>query len=176
MARELPEAQRPLPVLKVLYRNTNRIQERGGREQRGAAPGRSRAAAGRPAPAARRSATPSARKDMDAAERTFAALRRGAAGRGLQRRCCYAVQDDTEVHRVVLPYRAWDLLDLIGQEHAHTLLRQSVRYCVKSERDWQHTPESDRPRTLLPKLLDQYKLLGQAAGHADGATTPGSSG
>ena len=31
MARELPEAQRPLPVFKVLYRNTNRIHEHGGR-------------------------------------------------------------------------------------------------------------------------------------------------
>src|SRR5919205_724363 len=31
MARELPEDRRPLPVLKVLYRNTNRIQEHGGR-------------------------------------------------------------------------------------------------------------------------------------------------
>src|SRR4051794_36266562 len=30
MASELPEAQRPLPVLKVLYRNTNRIHAHGG--------------------------------------------------------------------------------------------------------------------------------------------------
>src|SRR5262249_40392422 len=29
MARELPEDRRALPVLKVLYRNTNRIQEHG---------------------------------------------------------------------------------------------------------------------------------------------------
>src|SRR5437867_9563378 len=33
MARELPEALQPLPVFKVLYRNTNRIQERGGRKE-----------------------------------------------------------------------------------------------------------------------------------------------
>src|SRR5213596_2510495 len=32
LAGELPEAQRPLPVFKVLYRNTNRIQEKGGRK------------------------------------------------------------------------------------------------------------------------------------------------
>src|SRR5438067_813442 len=32
MASELPEAQQPLPVFKVLYRNTNRIQEHGGRK------------------------------------------------------------------------------------------------------------------------------------------------
>src|SRR5213080_2667872 len=33
MARELPEAFQPLPVFKVLYRNTNRIQEKGGRKE-----------------------------------------------------------------------------------------------------------------------------------------------
>src|SRR5258708_23020770 len=31
MAQELPKELQPLPVFKVLYRNTNRIQERGGR-------------------------------------------------------------------------------------------------------------------------------------------------
>ena len=33
MAKELPEARRPLPVLKVLYRNSNRMQETGGRSK-----------------------------------------------------------------------------------------------------------------------------------------------
>ena len=32
MAQELPAEQQPLPVFKVLYRNTNRIQESGGKE------------------------------------------------------------------------------------------------------------------------------------------------
>ena len=32
MAQELPGDQQPLPVFKVLYRNTNRIQEHGGRK------------------------------------------------------------------------------------------------------------------------------------------------
>src|SRR5467141_1737082 len=32
MSRELPEKLQPLPIFKVLYRNTNRIQERGGRK------------------------------------------------------------------------------------------------------------------------------------------------
>src|SRR5439155_25948160 len=30
MAEQLPDSQKPLPILKVLYRNTNRIQEFGG--------------------------------------------------------------------------------------------------------------------------------------------------
>jgi hypothetical protein len=53
---------------------------------------------------------------------------------------------------------------MIGPEQAHTLLRQSVRYCVKSERDWRHTSQTDRPRVVLPRLLDEYKLLGRAPG------------
>src|SRR5687767_15186998 len=32
MAQELPKDLQPLPVFKVLYRNTNRIRERGGRK------------------------------------------------------------------------------------------------------------------------------------------------
>src|SRR5437763_1562179 len=32
MSRQLPENLAPLPVMKVLYRNTNRIQEHGGRK------------------------------------------------------------------------------------------------------------------------------------------------
>src|SRR6185369_13716650 len=75
----------------------------------------------------------------------------------------FAVQDNTEVHRVVLPYRAWDLLDLIGREQAHTLLRQSVRYCVKAEAG-QHSSKWDEPRTLLPKTLEQHKLLDRTPG------------
>ena len=100
---------------------------------------------------------------MASAERTFAAL----AARGPDEAfndLLFAVQDNTEVHRTVLPYRAWDLLSLIGLEHAHTLLRQSVHYCVKSERDWKHTPEADKARALLPKLLDQYQLVSKPLG------------
>jgi hypothetical protein len=64
----------------------------------------------------------------------------------------------------VLPYRAWDLLGIIGQEHAHALLRQSLRYCVKSERDWSHSPQTDEPRKVLATLLDEHKLAGRSAG------------
>jgi len=38
------------------------------------------------------------------------------------------------------------------------MLRQSVRYCVKSERDWPHSAETDEPRALLPRLFDQHRL------------------
>jgi hypothetical protein len=78
----------------------------------------------------------------------------------------YAVQDNTEVHRVVLPYRSYDLLDLVGREHAQTLLRQSVRYCVKAE-SWPRNPAWDEPRMLLPKLLEEHRLLDRNPGTKD---------
>jgi hypothetical protein len=102
-------------------------------------------------------------KDLERAERTFAALASGKAGDAFND-LLWTVQDHTDVHRVVLPYRAWDLLDLIGPEHAHTLLRQSLRFCVKSERKERHNAETDEARTLLPRLLDEYKLVGRPAG------------
>ena len=43
-------------------------------------------------------------------------------------------------------------------------MRQSLHYCVKSEREWPHDAGRDEPRTLLAKLLDQHKLLGRPAG------------
>src|SRR5262249_22136972 len=65
--------------------------------------------------------------------------------------------DDLEVHRVVLPYRAWVLLPLVGREQALTMLRQSVRYCVKAEMPG-YTQRFAGARAVLPKLLERYKL------------------
>lgn len=163
MALELPEDRRALPAFKVLYRNTNRIQESNGRAHEVLHPvelgccGCEGQSAGEMLREAVRD------KDLKRAESTFATITRVSSIDAFNA-LLYAVGDNTEVHRTVLPYRAWDLLGLIGKEHAHTLLRQSVRYCVKSEREWQHTAEIDRPRTLLPRLLDQYKLIGRPAG------------
>jgi hypothetical protein len=64
---------------------------------------------------------------------------------------------------VVLPYRAWDLLGLIGMEQAHTLLRQSVRYCVKAE-SWPRNATWEEPRSLLPRLLEAHQLEVRAPG------------
>src|SRR5437867_11762455 len=161
MAQELPTELQPLPVFKVLYRNTNRIQERGGRKEEVLHPVKPAAlseihAGGDVLREAVRS------KKVDAAERTFAALAQRSADDAFND-LLFAVQDNTEVHRVVLPYRAWDLLGLFGKEMAHTLLRQSVRYCVRAE-SWQHTATWDEPRTLLPKMLDEYQLLSRSPG------------
>jgi hypothetical protein len=157
MSRDLPESRRALPVLKVLYRKTARIREFGGPDKEvlhAVEPARG-LPSGSTGSEALRDAVRG--KDMDRAEATFAFLARGEAASAFND-LLPTVEDNTEVHRTVLPYRAWDLLALIGPDHAHTLLRQSVRYCVKSEREWRHTREIDRPRELLPRLMDQYKL------------------
>ncbi|HYT90412.1 MAG TPA: hypothetical protein VEL76_17030, partial [Gemmataceae bacterium] len=114
MSGELPAARRALPVLKVIYRNATRIQEHGGRRNEVLRPVEPLApAAGRVGGEALREIT--RRADMTNAERTFAALARGNADDAFND-LLVAVQDAAEVHRVVLPYRAWDLVGVIGRE------------------------------------------------------------
>lgn len=161
MASELPTEQQAMPVLKVLYRNTNRIHEFGGRAKEvlhpvapltlaeGATPGEAMRAAVRG-------------KDVNIAEQTLAAVAK--TPEDAFNALLYAVDDNTEVHRIVLPYRAYALLDIVGREQALTMLRQSVRYCVKSECHENRRAEFDLPRTLLPKIFDQHKLAGRTPG------------
>ncbi|MEA3210911.1 MAG: hypothetical protein QOE70_3968 [Chthoniobacter sp.] len=160
MAQELPREQQPLPVLKVLYRNTNRIQESGGAQHEVLHPV---SASARPAEvdaaAWLREAVHS--KDAARADAAFAAV--AGTPEDAFDALLHTVEDDTEVHRVVLPYRAWDLLGIIGRDNATTLLRQSVRYCVKAE-NWSRREGSDQPQALLPRLLDEHKLLGATPG------------
>jgi len=160
MALEMPEDRRALPVLKVLYRNTNRIHEHGGRKSevlRLVKPGTL------PEACSHGEVLRDAVRSQDAAraEELFAAMAQGKAEDAFDS-LLHVVEDTTEVHRVVLPYRAWDLLDVVGKEHAHALLRQSLRYCLKSER--RAPPDQyTKVRTLLPKLLEEHHLLGDRA-------------
>jgi hypothetical protein len=164
MSKEMPEARRPLPVLKVLYRNTNRIQEKGGRKNEVLHPVQA-AELPKEKMTGETLRETTRKADMNEAERTFAALAAketpGEAFNHLQ----YSIQDEVDVHRVVLSWRAYAMLDVAGKEQAHALLRQSVRYCVESER-WQIDHKRPEPgvRAVLPKLLDQYKLLGKKLG------------
>jgi hypothetical protein len=101
--------------------------------------------------------------DVAGAERTLAALvrvRPEEAFKDLQ----LPVRDDVDVHRVVLAWRAWSTLDLTGKEHAHTLLRQSVRYCIDSERHYLARKTAPSVRAVLPKLLERHKLLEREPG------------
>ena len=162
MAGELPEERRPLPVLKVLYRNTRRIQEFGGRRNELLHPvAAATLASDRPGGELLRQATRAA--DMDAAERTFAGLAKGPVGEAFNH-LQFSIQDEVDVHRVVLAWRAWVVLDLAGKDQAHTLLRQSVRFCVTEEEELRKRGRQPEIRTVLPKLLDQYRLVGRPLG------------
>jgi hypothetical protein len=163
MAQELPKDRRALPVLKVLYRNTNRIQEEGGRKKEALHPVKPvELPADESGGEALREAT--RQRDLAAAEGRLAALTRGPVGEAFNH-LQFAVEDEVDVHRVVLAWRSWALLDVTGKEHAETLLRQSVRYCIDAEK---YIVENRRPtpgiRTALPKLLDQYHLAGRNPG------------
>jgi hypothetical protein len=161
ISEELPQAEQPLPILKVLYRNTARIQEAGGDERMHRVEPAKLADTQQ---AGERLLKDMYTGDMKAAEQTFAALSQGDradAYDNLQ----HLVQEAPDVHRVTLAWRAWDTLQIVGYEHAHTLLRQSVRYCVQREQERQ---ENKRPepelRKLTPRLLDDYKLLSRKTG------------
>lgn len=163
MAQELPAESRALPVLKVLYRNTSRIHAQNAdvhdamhRVERplpidGDDPARS---------------LQNAVRDVDwpGAEARFATIAAGPPGEAFNH-LQFTIQDEINVHRVVLAWRSWALLGLTGEEHAHSLLRQSVRFCLQSE---QAHRERNRPaspiRQLLPQLLDEYRLLQRSRG------------
>ena len=160
MAQELPKERQALPVLKVLYRNANRIQAFGGKAKEvlhPVRPAENRQATGKDLQAAVRGVK------WDDAEAMFAGMadEPGEAFNHLQ----FAVEDEVDVHRVVLSWRAWAILPVTGQEYAHTLLRQSLRYCLDNEQRRTERKYGPSPiRDVLPKLLDQYKLLGRATG------------
>ena len=166
MARALPSERRPLPVLKVLYRNTQQIQELGGASKKTLLA--MHAAEHSPEGDLGLRIRDACRKaDADTGEDLFATLADAPlldAFNALQP----AVQDDINVHRFVFAYRTYGLAKLLGAEHAHTMLRQCVRFCVNHEqgRISRNNPESEI-RTVLPKLLDQYKLEGKELGKRD---------
>src|SRR5439155_224587 len=135
--------------------NTNRIQEHGGRRGEVLATPSAAAPAQTKQPAEQLRDAVRAKKGEEA-EGVFAAVAQSDADRALNV-LLGMVEDATEVHRVVLPYRAWDLLPVVGREHAHTLLRQSVRYCLKNENA--SARYFGGVRTVLPKLLEKHRLL-----------------
>jgi hypothetical protein len=163
MAAEMPERQRPLPVFKVLYRNTNRIQEQhAGRKNEALHPVKpADLPSDKPGGELLREAT--RRRDMATAEATFAALARGTPDEAFNH-LQFEIEDELDVHRVVLAWRSWVLLDFTGADHARTLLRQSVRYCIDAEK-WVVEQKRTPPiRAFLPKMLDQYRLVGRKPG------------
>jgi hypothetical protein len=158
MAMALPENERPLPILKVLYRTSTHIhgahcasEDRLARVEpikldEKASPGEQMREAAR------------ARK-LAQAEQIFTSLK--GTPEQVYDDVQLLIQDDLNVHRVVLAWRAWEVLDFIGKDHARDMLRQTVRFCS----DARHSRQGHPIQTVLPRLLDAHKLL---------AATPGS--
>jgi hypothetical protein len=159
----LPAKRQALPVFKVLHRNSRRLQEQNANhtdvlEHVHAAESIDTAHAGEKLRDAVRAV------DWKGAEEQFAAITNENledAFNDLQ----LAVQDEVNVHRVVLAWRAWAMLELTGQEYAHSLLRQSLRFCLDSEQFMRDRGSSrSKVRDVLPRLLDQYHLLANPLG------------
>jgi uncharacterized protein (DUF1778 family) len=162
MAQELPEKRRALPVLKVLHRNARFIENAKAHSHDAMHPVAAAAISESDlsGPALRDAMR---HADQATAEQRLAALTKNSldeAYNDLQ----FCVQDDVDVHRVVIAWRAWATLDLTGKEQALTLLRQSVRFCVDSEQQNIKNKREPGVRAALTKLLDQYKLLGRKTG------------
>ena len=166
MAKDSHSDRRALPVLKVLYRSTNQIQTKGGRSSEVLHPVE---ALPLPAGTTGRDALVDAARhsQTDRAEGLFAGIAAHSttdAFNDLQA----LVQDDADVHRVVLAYRAWDLLGLTGKEHAHTMLRQSVRYCLTNEKARIARGGAEPGiRAVLPKVIDRYRLAQRPPGNRE---------
>jgi hypothetical protein len=162
MEESKPERQ-PLAVMKVLVRNSSRLQEVGGKKAEVLKP--VKPAKLSPGSRGGEQLRDAARKaDMAAAEATFAAICEHGKPVDALNELLIEVDDATEVHRVVLVSRAWDMINFVGAERAHTMLRQSVHYCVKAEGNANHAKSYQPLRDLLPKLLDEHKLMGSKPG------------
>lgn len=159
MAKLMPSGAEPLPVLKVLYRNTNRIHDVGG-------PGSEVLKVVQPLPGVDATGDDSLLqairgRDAKQAEQVMAAYFASSPLSALNA-LLPSVRDNPEVHRVVLPYRAWEMREIVGAEHAMTMLRQSLRYCVRAES--YRKAEIAAHETMLIGLLDEFKLIGSEPG------------
>jgi hypothetical protein len=158
MAMALPVKERPLPILKVLYRISTHIH--GARCAHEDHLGKIEPVKldERASPAEQMREAARARK-LAQAEQIFASL--PGTPEQTYDDVQLMIQDDLNVHRVVLAWRAWEVLDFIGKDHARDMLRQTVRFCS----DQRHSTRGAHPiQTVLPRLLDAHKLLSAKLG------------
>lgn len=153
----LPANKQALPVFKVLYRNTSRIQDTGGAKEEVLHEVKAAAGIGGSYAEAIRQSVHD--RDPVRGEGQLAAVAMNSAIEAYNA-LLPTVHENQDVHRIVLAHRVWDMLDVVGPEYATTLLRQSLRYCAHNEEWRQKNPSPSL--TLVPRLLEQYKLLDPA--------------
>jgi hypothetical protein len=158
ISRELPLADKPLPILKTLKRSALRMQSAGNSHLK-----RVDGHAGNPRTALHRG-------DLRAAERALAASGKGGPGeawRALQP----VITDDIEVHLVVFAWRAKEISDLAGPEHAVTCMRQILHFADGRENRRRRERSPEPPvRSVVPALLDAHGLLDGELGTRDPGT------
>jgi hypothetical protein len=157
MAMALPEKERPLPVLKVLYRTSTHIHGARCAEADRLAKVEPAGLDGR-APAGEQMRDAARAGKLAQAEQIFASLK--GTPEQTYDDVQLLIQDDLNVHRVVLAWRAWEVLDFIGKDHARDMLRQTVRFCS----DPRHGRQGHPIQKVLPRLLDAHKLLSSKPG------------
>jgi len=169
MSRLLPSGRQPLPVLKVLYRNAQQIQNVGGASKTTlqALHAAEHASEGDLGVQIRDACR---KVDVDLGEKLLATV--GDSPLDAFNALQPAVQDDLNVHRFVFAHRTYGLVGLLGKEYAYSLLRQCIRLCTDHEREHVKSKHPESPiRALVPKLLDQYKLVGKTLGNRDPGDT-----
>lgn len=157
MAAQMPEPLTALPVLKVLHRNARFIHNGGRAKEDALEPLESASEDANLVESVRA-------RDLPRAEQSLAALDAQSRARTYEE-LQTVVRDDINVHRVVLSWRAYDLLSLTGEAQALTLLRQSVRFCIdEDDRRARREQGPTEIRTLLTQLMEERGLNGREKG------------
>lgn len=157
MAMALPEKERPLPILKVLYRTSTYIHGARCAHEDHLANIEPVSLDAKTPPGVQMRDAARARK-LAQAEKIFTSLK--GTPEQTYDDVQLLIQDDLNVHRVVLAWRAWEVLDFIGKDHARDMLRQTVRFCS----DQRHTRQGHPIQKVLPRLLEGHKLLSARPG------------
>ena len=162
MARRLPKDEAALPVLKVLHRNTARIQQQGGRKKEVLRTVKTPETSDPKAAAAMLTAGRTG--DFPGAETALADLTRQdklQAFHSLQP----LVRDNVDVHQVVLAWRAWDMLRVAGKDTAYVLMRSALRQCIDRDNARRARGRAEQSlRKLLPALMDEHGLTKTTGG------------
>lgn len=157
MAQELPEKERAIPVIKVLHRNSRTM---------GSGPGKTANRLEHVEPAQLKGDQPVGKLLLEAArahrieeaDRLFLAAAKDSLQAGYNE-LQPLVQDEVNVHRVVLAWRSWETINFTGQEHARTLLRQSIHFCSDGD-----NRSNGVISKVLPQLMEKYRLLEKPIG------------
>jgi hypothetical protein len=157
MAMALPEKERPLPILKVLYRTSTHIHGAHCTKEDHLAKVEPAKLDANVSPGEQMRQATRVRK-LAQAEQIFTSLK--GTPEQIYDDVQLMIQDDLNVHRVVLAWRAWEVLDFIGKDHARDMLRQTVRFCS----DARHGGQGHPIQKVLPRLLEAHKLLSAKPG------------